>query len=327
MDQYRKLGSAGPLVSAIAYGAMGVEGDYGLTDENNAIALINDALNAGCSFIDTADAYGNGHNEQLLNRAIVHRRRKAFIATKFGVVFDSNEMGTQIPTEWGISLSINGKPKYAKACLENSLERLGTDHIDLWYLHYPDPSIPIEETVGAMSQAVEQGKVRFLGLCNVSSEQVRRAHKVHRISAVQNQYSLWRREAEKNLLPVLRELDIALVAWSPLGGGLLTSSIEKLSPDNSEIIDPRCRAEKLMPSQKRFTPLLRLADKLKITAPQLAIAWLLHQGHDIIPVPVTRTNEHLMENVKATEILLKPDMVKKIDELTLRELPQGQMKL
>ncbi|MEJ2040277.1 MAG: aldo/keto reductase, partial [Desulfosarcinaceae bacterium] len=201
---------------------MVLEGIYGAIDEGSALAVLRHALDLGCSLIDTADAYGNGHNEQLVGRALADRRGRAFVATKFGIVFEAGEKGTPVTTGWGFSLPINGRPGYARRALESSLARLAMDHIDLWYLHYPDPDIPIEETVGAMAEMVAEGKVRFLGLSNVTAEQVRRAHKVHPVAAVQYEYSLWRREAETDLLPVLRELGIALVPWSPLGGGFLT---------------------------------------------------------------------------------------------------------
>ena len=171
MTQRRKLGAGGPKVSAIGYGAMGLEGYYGATDDQNALAVIGHALDVGCTFIDTADAYGNGHNEQLVGRAVAGRRQDAFIATKFGIVFDPEEKGTDVPTGWGFSLQINGRPEYVQKCLENSLDRLGVSHIDLWYAHYPDPSVPIEETVGAMADTVKAGKVRYLGLSNGNANQ------------------------------------------------------------------------------------------------------------------------------------------------------------
>ena len=192
----RKLGSDGPEVSAIGYGAMGLEGYYGAAEENEALSTLQHALDSGTTFLDTADAYGNGHNEELIARAIAGRRKDAFIATKYGIVFEDDQQGTEMPTGWGFSLNINGSPDYVRRALDNSLRRLNSEHIDLWYLHYPDPATPIEETVGAMSEAVGQGKVRFIGLSNVTADQVRQAHKVHPIAAVQYEYSLWRREVE-----------------------------------------------------------------------------------------------------------------------------------
>jgi len=324
MVQKRNLGSDGPLVGAVGYGAMGLEGYYGATDEENAVEVIRHALDEGCSFIDTADAYGNGHNEQLVGRAVASRRSEATIATKFGIVFDPDETGTDVPTGWGFSLKINGKPGYVQRALENSLNRLGMSHIDLWYAHYPDPATPIEETVAAMSAAVNQGKVRFLGLSNVTAEQVRRAHKVHPIAAVQYEYSLWRREVETQLLPTLRELGIALVPWSPLGGGFLTGTIDVLGADDFRNNNPRYQGENLAANKQRFAPLMKLADELGITAAQLSLAWLLHQGQDIIPIPGTRRPDRVTENARAADIILSPGIVQKISDLAEPGLARGK---
>lgn len=254
MKKVRNLGSNGPSVGAVGCGAMGLEGYYGSTDEDNAVEVIRHALDEGCSMIDTADAYGNGHNEQLVGRAVADRRDEAFIATKFGIVFDPDETGTDVPTGWGFSLNINGRPEYVQRSLANSLKRLGTSHIDLWYAHYPDPATPIEETIGAMAGAVDAGKVRFLGLSNVTADQVRRAHSVYPIAAVQYEYSLWRREVESDLLPTLRELGIALVPWSPLGGGFLTGTIDTLGPEDFRNNNPRFQGENLTVNRQRFAP-------------------------------------------------------------------------
>lgn len=324
MKPKRTLGKNGPSVSAIGYGAMGLEGYYGATDEDNAVAVIRHALDEGCSLIDTADAYGNGHNEQLVGRAVADRRNEVFIATKFGIVFDSHETGTEVPTGWGFSLNINGTPDYVQRCLDNSLDRLGMSHIDLWYAHYPDPATPIEETVDAMAAAVQAGKVRFLGLSNVTAEQVRRAHAVHPITAVQFEYSLWRREVETAILPTLRELGIALVPWSPLGGGFLTGTIDALGADDFRNNNPRFQGDNFAANKQRFAPLMTLAEKLGITAAQLSLAWLLHQGDDIFPIPGTRSRERVTENAKAADIRLDADTLKKISELAAPGMAQGQ---
>jgi aryl-alcohol dehydrogenase-like predicted oxidoreductase len=324
MVQKRNLGMDGPSVGAVGYGAMGLEGYYGATAEENAVEVIRHALDEGCSLIDTADAYGNGHNEQLVGRAVADRRDEAFIATKFGIVFDPDETGTDVPTGWGFSLKINGKPEYVQRALENSLNRLGMSHIDLWYAHYPDPAIPIEETAAAMSAAVNAGKVRFLGLSNVSAEQVRRAHKVHPIAAVQYEYSLWRREVETELLPTLRELGIALVPWSPLGGGFLTGTIDVLGADDFRNNNPRYQGENLAANKQRFAPLMKLAEELDISAAQLSLAWLLHQGQDIIPIPGTRQPDRVTENAGAAEIILSPEIVQKISDLAAPGLARGK---
>jgi aryl-alcohol dehydrogenase-like predicted oxidoreductase len=324
MNQQRKLGAGGPMVSAIGYGAMGLEGYYGASDDANAIAVIGHALDVGCTFIDTADAYGNGHNEALVGQAVSSRRQDAFIATKFGIVFDPTENGTDVPTGWGFSLQINGSPGYVKKSLENSLARLGGSHIDLWYAHYPDPAVPIEETVGAMADAVTTGKVRYLGLSNVTAEQVRRAHAVHPIAAVQYEYSLWRREVETELLPTLRELGTALVPWSPLGGGFLTGTVDSLAADDFRNNNPRFQGKNLATNKERFAPLITIADELGITAAQLSLAWLLHQGDDIIPIPGTRTSARITENGDAAGVRLSPETVAKISGIAQPGLAQGK---
>ena len=320
----RKLGESGPLVSAIGYGAMGLEGYYGSAEEHDALATIQHALDAGTFLIDTADAYGNGHNEELIGRAVAQRREDAFIATKFGIVFEPDEQGTEVPTGWGFSLNINGKPDYVRRSLDRSLKRLGMDQIDLWYAHYPDPSTPIEETVGAMSEAVTEGKVRFLGLSNVTADQIRKAHAVHPIAAVQYEYSLWRREAETDLLPTLREMGIALVPWSPLGAGFLTGTIESLASDDFRNNNPRYQSENFDANKDHFAPLLQVAENLDITPAQLALAWLLHQGEDIVPIPGTRKQSRVTENAVAAEIVMSPETIDRISQLASPGLATGQ---
>jgi len=320
----RELGKNGPPVSAIGYGAMVLEGYYGNVDEDDAIATVQHALDTGTTFIDTADAYGNGHNEALLARAVAARREEAFIATKFGIVFEPGRQGTEVPTGWGFSLNINGTPDYARQALNGSLQRLSVEHIDLWYLHYPDPAIPIEDTVGAMAEAVKEGKARFLGLSNVTADQVRRAQKVHPIAAVQYEYSLWRREAETQLLPTLRELGIALVPWSPLGSGFLTGSVETLASDDFRNNNPRYQGENFAANKERFAPLMQLAEELEITPAQLALAWLLHQGEDIVPIPGTRKQSRVTENAAAAEMILISDTIRQISALAAPGLAEGQ---
>lgn len=322
MEQ-RKLGNNGPRVGRLGYGAMVLEGYYGASDDEQAAGTIHRALDVGITMIDTADAYGNGHNETLIGRAIAGRREQAFVASKFGIVFDENESGTDLPTGWGFSLRINGKPSYARKALDASLERLAVDHLDLWYAHYADPATPIEETVGAMAEAVQVGKVRYLGLSNVTTEQVRRAHRVHPISAVQFEYSLWRREAEVELLPTLRDLGIALVGWSPLGSGFLTGTVTNLGKDDFRQNNPRYAGGNLASNRDRFAPFMVLAGELGVTPAQLALAWLLHQGDDIFPIPGTRRAERVEENAKAAEIRLTPDLLKQINALAQPGLAEG----
>ena len=324
MEAKRKLGAKGPMVSAIGYGAMGLEGYYGAAEENVAMDTIRHALDLGCTFIDTTDAYGNGHNETLVGRAVAQRKQEAFIATKFGIVFDPDGHGTEVPTGWGFSLKINGRPEYARKMLDDSLKRLGVSHIDLWYAHYPDPQVPIAETVGAMSRAVEQGKVRYLGLSNVNAEQVRKGHAVHPIAAVQFEYSLWRREVETDLLPTLRELGICLVPWSPLGSGFLTGTVDRVAEDDFRSNNPRYQGQNLKANQDRFAPLITLAHEIKVTPAQLALAWLLQQGDDIIPIPGTRRKERVEENAKAAQLDLDAATMAKISDLAVPGLAQGQ---
>ncbi|MEJ2154955.1 MAG: aldo/keto reductase [Desulfobacteraceae bacterium] len=323
MHHQRKLGRSGPPVSAIGYGAMGLEGYYGAAAEDEALSVIAHAVDAGCNFIDTADAYGNGHNEKMVGRALLQRRKDAFVATKFGIVFAPDQTGTELPTGWGFSLNVNGTPEYAQTCLEKSLKRLKMAHIDLWYLHYPDPAVPIDETVGAMGRAVEQGKARFLGLSNATAEQVRRAHRAHPIAAVQYEYSLWRREAETDLLPTLRELGIALVPWSPLGSGFLTGTVDKLAEGDFRHNNPRYQGENFKANLDRFAPLKKIAQEIGVTPAQLALAWLLHQGEDIFPIPGTRKPERVTENAAAASISLSEEIVQRISRLAAPGTAKG----
>jgi aryl-alcohol dehydrogenase-like predicted oxidoreductase len=319
----RRLGTNGPSVGCLGYGAMVLEGYYGASDDEQAIATIHRALDVGMNMVDTADAYGNGHNERLVGRAIAGVRQEAFVATKFGIVFDEGETGTELPTGWGFSLKINGRPSYVRKALNSSLSRLDVDVIDLWYAHYADPATPIEETVGAMAEAVQAGKVRYLGLSNVTAEQIRRAHRVHPIAAVQFEYSLWRREAEAELLPTLRELGIALVGWSPLGSGFLTGTVKTLDTSDFRQNNPRLAGENIDLNRERFRPFMMLAQEVGVTPAQLALAWLLHQGEDIFPIPGTRRADRVEENARAAEIRLAPALLQRISELARPGLAEG----
>jgi aryl-alcohol dehydrogenase-like predicted oxidoreductase len=315
MIPQRSLGKQGLKVGAIGYGAMVLEGWYGAIDEAAAVDAIRHALDIGVNFIDTADAYGNGHNEKLLGRAIKVRRKDCIVATKFGIVFESGVKGTEWPTNFGFSLYINGKPDYVRKCLDNSLRRLGVETIDLWYLHWPDRAMPIEETVGAMAEGVKAGKVRYLGLSNVTADEARRAHKIHPISAVQYEYSLWRRELETSLLPALRELGIGLVPWAPLGSGFLSGKVSELSKDDWRNKNPRYVGDNLKANKQRFAPLLSLAKELGITPAQLALAWLLHQGDNVVPIPGSRNPERVSENAAAASVRLSADVLKRVDQI------------
>ncbi len=323
MIQKNSLGRNGPYVGCLGYGAMVLEGYYGASDADQAMETIRHALDAGLTMIDSADAYGNGHNELLVGRAVKGRRDDAFIATKFGIVFDEQETGAELPTGWGFSIKINGTVAYVRKALDGSLDRLGVDVIDLWYAHYVDPITPIEETVEAMADAVRAGKVRYLGLSNATADEVRRAHAVHPITAVQYEYSLWRREAETTLLPTLRELGIALVCWAPLGSGFLTGTVGALDKNDFRQNNPRFVAENLSMNRDRFAPLMQIARELDVTPAQLALAWLLHQGKDIFPIPGTRRPERIDENAKAADIQLNDDILKRINELARPGLAEG----
>jgi len=323
MIRKNTLGRSGPNIGCLGYGAMVLEGYYGASDDRQAVVTIQRALDAGLTMIDSADAYGNGHNEHLVGRAIRERRQEAFVATKFGIVFDENETGTMLPTGWGFSLKINGTAAYVRKALAGSLKRLDVDVIDLWYAHYADPSTPIEETVGSMADAVHAGQVRWLGLSNVTADEVRRAHAVHPITAVQYEYSLWRREAETTLLPTLRELGIALVCWSPLGSGFLTGTVGSLEQNDFRRNNPRFSSENLARNRDRFAPLAQIAEGLNVTPAQLALAWLLHQGRDIFPIPGTRRTERIEENAKAAQIRLSDGTLKRINDLARPGLAEG----
>jgi aryl-alcohol dehydrogenase-like predicted oxidoreductase len=319
----RPLGKNGPAVGCLGYGAMVLEGYYGESNEKEAIQTIRRALDAGMCMLDSADAYGNGHNESLVARAIKARRAQAFVATKFGIVFDEKETSRELQTGWGFSLKINCTPQYAQKALAASLKRLEVDVIDLWYAHYADPGTPIEETVGAMAEAVRVGKVRYLGLSNVTADQIRRAHRVHPITAVQYEYSLWRREAEMALLPTLRELGIALVCWSPLGSGFLTGTVNSLEKNDFRQNNPRYAGENLAANLDRFAPLMEIAGELGVTPAQLALAWLLHQGQDVFPIPGTRRPERVDENAKAADIRLDNETLQRINSLARLGLAEG----
>jgi aryl-alcohol dehydrogenase-like predicted oxidoreductase len=309
--------------SAIGYGAMVLIGLYGEVNERQAIDVIDRALDLGVTMIDTADAYGfDGSNETLVGRAIRDRRREVQVATKWGIV-PPGEAANRVDATYENEIWIDASPERARAAAEASIRRLGVDVLDLWYLHFPDPGRPIEEAVGAMADLVRTGDVRYLGLSNVTADQLRRAHAVHPIAAVQVEYSLWTREVESELLPAARELGIGIVAWGPLGNGFLAEPIATLDDGDFRHNAPRFRGENLERNLDRFAPLRGLADELGITAAQLALAWLLHQGRDIVPIPGTRDLGHLEANVAAGEIWIDPETLGEIDRLAPHGLAEG----
>jgi aryl-alcohol dehydrogenase-like predicted oxidoreductase len=304
--QKRRLGNEGLEVSAQGLGCMGMSEFYGSADEGEAIATIQRALDLGISFLDTADMYGPFTNEKLVGRAIAGRRDEVVLATKFG-----NERG-----EDGSFLGINGKPDYVRAACDASLERLGVEHIDLYYQHRVDKTVPIEETVGAMAELVEQGKVRHLGLSEASPETIRRAHAVHPISALQTEYSLWTRDAEDAVLPTVRELGIGFVAYSPLGRGFLSGAITKpddLAEDDFRRRNPRFQGANFDKNLELVERVREIAAERDVTPGQLALAWLLHRGDDVVPIPGTKRREYLEENAAASEIELSAEELERID--------------
>jgi aryl-alcohol dehydrogenase-like predicted oxidoreductase len=307
----RTLGPDGPEVSAIGLGCMGMSAFYGSTDEQESVRTIHRALDLGCNFLDTSDMYGPHTNERLVGGAIAGRRDEVFLATKFGIRLEQGEEGAP-PKR-----SIDGSPAYVRSAVEGSLQRLGVDHIDLYYQHRVDPNTPIEDTVGAMAELVTEGKVRYLGLSEASAETIRRANAVHPITAVQTEYSLWTRDVEPQILPTLQELGIALVAYSPLGRGFLSgrfSSPEDLDEGDFRKHGPRFTGENLKQNLKLADRVKELAGEKSITPGQLALAWVLHRGKHIVPIPGTKRVSYLEENIAAAEVQLSDEEVKRIAE-------------
>jgi aryl-alcohol dehydrogenase-like predicted oxidoreductase len=302
----RRLGRQGLETSALGLGCMGMSEFYGTADEGEAIATIHRALELGVNFLDTADAYGPFKNERLVGRAIKDRRDEVVLATKFG----------SVRTEQGERLGIRGDREYVLAACNASLERLGTDHIDVYYQHRVDPNTPIEETVGAMGELVEQGKVRYLGLSEAAAETIRRAHSVHPISALQSEYSLWTRDVEDEILPTIRELGIGLVGYSPLGRGFLSGrihSIDDLEAGDFRRANPRFQGENFQKNLELVERVEELAAEKGCTAAQIALAWVLAQGEDIVPIPGTTRVKNLEENVAALDVELSDEELRDLE--------------
>jgi len=312
MSKSRKLGTE-LVTSSIGLGCMGMSAFYGSTDEKESLLTIDRALELGCNFLDTAEMYGPFTNEELVGKAIAGKRDRFIVATKFGIRFAPT---ADNPT----NRVIDGSPENARRALEGSLKRLGTDYVDLYYQHRIDPKVPIEDTVGALADLVREGKIRYLGLSEASAQTIRRAHAVHPIAAVQSEYSLWSRDIEAEVLPTLRELGIGLVAYSPLGRGFLSgrfSSLEELEPNDFRRHQPRLLGENLEINQ-RLAAKVRLLSSDKGWSPgQLALAWVLARGEDIVPIPGTKRRVYLEENLKAEEVELTPADLQRIDN----ELP------
>ncbi|MEV7008095.1 aldo/keto reductase [Streptosporangium sp. NPDC051022] len=297
----RRLGQEGPEVSAIGLGCMGMSEFYGGTDENESIAVINRALDLGVNFLDTADMYGRGHNEELIGRAIKDRRDEVVLATKFGIV-----------RREGAERGVDGSPAYVRQAIDASLGRLGVDHVDLYYLHRRDPDVPIEETVGAMAELVTAGKVGRIGLSEVSADTLRKAHATYPISALQSEYSLFTRGLEEEILPTARELDIALVAYSPISRGLLGGTLapaDELPADDFRRYLPRFAGDEGAHNEALVAEIRKIAEEIGCTAAQLSLAWLLTRGEDVIPIPGTKRLRYLEENTAAADVTLTPDQL------------------
>ena len=309
----RKLGSQGLVVSELGLGCMGMSQFYGPRDDAESTATLERAIELGLDFFDTADIYGTGHNEELVGKVMRKHRNRVIIATKFGNLVLPD--GTR---------AINGRPEYVRSACDASLKRLGVDHVDLYYQHRVDKNVPIEETVGAMADLVRQGKVRYLGLSEASAKTVRRAHAVHPISALQSEYSLWTRDYEDEVIPTLRELGVGFVPFSPLGRGLLSGALSELPADDMRRkISPRFEGDNLDQNLKVVARLKEIAQEKGITPSQLALAWVLAQGDDIVPIPGTKRRKYLEENIAAADVKLSKSDLARIEDAAPKGFAAG----
>ena len=308
--QYRRLGKSSLVVSALGLGCMGMSQSYGTPDDQESIATIHHAIDRGITLLDTADMYGGGSNEELVGRAIAKRRNEIILATKFGNMRQPD----------GRFLGVNGKPEYVQSACEASLQRLNISTIDLFYLHRVDTNVPIEETVGAMARLIDQGKVRYLGLSEAGSQTIRRAHATHPVAALQSEYSIWTRDPEDGILATCRELGVGFVPYSPLGRGMLTGQVKSadFGPKDFRRISPRFQGENFQKNLQLVTRIEQIAAEKRCTPAQLALAWVLAQGDDIVPIPGTKRRTYLAQNLSALDISLTPAELRRIDEIAPR---------